>query len=127
MDDRELRSLLTLTLVPGIGSTLTRRCVEAMGSAAVLDALGETGRTLRAAMTADPQTSDAAPAARNLTDTQNRIVASLDEPRGLDQIAVETGLAVHTIQSDLTMLEIRGLIQKSGASFRAVSSGLKPS
>ncbi len=64
----------------------------------VLDALGETGRTLRAAVAADDRSRDGGQTAeRSLTETQNRIVASLAEPLGLDQIAAETGLAVKTI------------------------------
>ena len=88
-------------------------------AADVLDALGETGRTLRAAVAADDRSRDGQPMAANgsLTESQSRIVDSLDEPRGLDQICDATGLAVQMIQSDLTMLEIQGLIEKSGASF----------
>jgi predicted Rossmann fold nucleotide-binding protein DprA/Smf involved in DNA uptake len=35
----------------------------------------------------------------------------------LEQIAAITGLPIQTIQADLTLLEIRGLVQKQGAQF----------
>ena len=85
----------------------------------ILDALGETGQLLRAGVSADGG-SDDEPADRlleKLTDSQRRIVESLAEPRRIDEISAATGLATATIQSDLTLLEIRGVIEKSGIGF----------
>ena len=55
---------------------------------------------------------------QNLSDSQRKIVGILSEPRQLEQIASNTGLAVHVIQADLTMLQIRGVITKEGMNFR---------
>lgn len=85
----------------------------------ILDALGETGQLLRAGVSADGGSCDE-PADRlleKLTDSQRRVVESLAEPRRIDEISVATGLATATIQSDLTLLEIRGVIEKSGMGF----------
>lgn len=90
-------------------------------AADVLDALGETGHLLRSASTwgadrTEVQQSQAVAELSffegNLSDSQRRIVESLSEPRGLDQIAGETGLTVAVLQADLTMLQIRGLVQR---------------
>ncbi len=54
----------------------------------------------------------------NLTDTQRKLWDALDAPRSLDQLCAWTKLPVPTIQSDLTMLEIRGSIKREGGLFR---------
>jgi len=87
----------------------------------VLDTLGETGHLLRSASTweadrTEVQQSQAAAGVSffegNLSDSHRQIVESLNEPRGLDQIAGETGLTVAVLQADLTMLQIRGLVHR---------------
>ena len=89
-------------------------------SADVLDALGETGQLLKAAMTGDPQKDDAQPNLfeQNLTATQRRILEALGEPRSLDQIAAAADLSVQDVQADLTLLQIRGAIEKSGSTYQ---------
>jgi DNA processing protein len=85
----------------------------------VLDALGDTGSILRA--DADDKGWPSPPPPNlfehNLTDTQQRIVEELTEPRDLDMLAGATGLEVHVIQADLTMLQIRGLIARNNGKF----------
>ncbi len=57
----------------------------------------------------------------NLSETQRQIVAVLGEKGAdggaLDQIVAETGLAVGAVSADLTMLEIRGVVQRRGGLF----------
>lgn len=85
----------------------------------VLDALGETGQMLKAGLAAEPiDAPEGQPIhTQNLTDTQRQIVDALDEPRNLDELAVVTRLAVAAIQADLTVLQIRGAIDKQGPVF----------
>ena len=85
-------------------------------AAEVLDGLGQTGQLLQAGLP-DGAAEPRPPGAGNLTDTQRRIVELLEEPCDLDRILASTGLAIQVIQSDLTMLEIRGLVVKSGSAF----------
>lgn len=91
-------------------------------AADILDSLGDAGQLLKANLNdgdAKPQATGegASMFEQNLTDTQADIVQALAEPRSLDQVAAHTGLPVHTIQADLTMLEIRGTIQRRGGLF----------
>ncbi len=101
----------------------------------VLDALGEAGTLLQAGMEqaaheSDPDDASGSlfaspgsilathdPLDKGLTPSQRKIMHALDQPRQLDQISSLSGLAIHTIQADLTLLEIRGMIQKNGAQF----------
>lgn len=93
-------------------------------AADVLDALGETGELLKAGVTVDRDGGEVDGAAspslfeQNLTDSQRKIVAALDEALALDQLAAATGLAVHVVQADITMLQIRGVIAREGSRFR---------
>ena len=86
-----------------------------------LDALGETGAMLKAGLTpeSDGHASDAPlfTLNQNLTTSQKKIVEALDQPLALDQLAAATGLAVQTIQADLTMLQIRGLVARQEGCF----------
>lgn len=89
----------------------------------ILDALGETGSLLKAGMTVDEQGHDK-PAAepslfeQNLSDSQRKIVEALSQPRQLEEIAGATGLPIHILQADLTMLQIRSVVRKEGMNFR---------
>lgn len=91
----------------------------------ILDALGETGELLKAGVAHDPhqdnhETSNSTSESlfeQTLSDSQSKILAALTEPRMLDQVAAATSLPVHVIQSDLTMLQIRGMVQKEGVRF----------
>lgn len=86
--------------------------VTGMGD--VLDAMGETGHLLRVG----GDVEDRCPKVpMDLSDSQRTIVAALEDPLATNQIASRTGLAVHVIQSDLTMLEIRGVVERSGGAF----------
>ncbi len=77
----------------------------------VLDQLGEAGQLLRA------DEPDAPPADPGLNDVQTRIVDLLHDERTLDQIVAHTGLPVHQVQSELTMLEVRGSVARHGGLF----------
>lgn len=129
MNDREQDALIALSLVPGrVDSKTSVGCHKMIregwatlvtNMADILDALGETGQLLRAGVSADGGSCDE-PADRlleKLTDSQRRIVESLAEPSRIDEISAATGMATATIQSDLTLLEIRGVIEKSGMGF----------
>lgn len=84
----------------------------------ILDALGETGSLLKAGLPLDSSTTqtsdDPALFERNLTDSQKRVIDALDQPRSVDDLAIHTGLSVPMVQSDLTMLKIRGLVTQTG-------------
>ena len=85
----------------------------------ILDALGEAGQMLKAGPSEpEPDRSDTL-FHQNLTESQRRIVDALEGPRSLDDLAVRTGLVVSTIQSDLTMLQIRGLIGREAGMYVA--------
>jgi DNA processing protein len=86
----------------------------------ILDALGETGQLLKGAMSSEPQHDDE-PAnlfEQNLTDTQRRILDALAEPGSLDQIAAGADLSVQDVQADLTLLQIRGVVEKTGSTWQ---------
>ncbi len=86
----------------------------------VLDALGETGQMLKAGRMATPPSEEASASLfdHNVSESQRCILDALGEPRGLDELAAETGLAIAALQADLTMLQIRGSVVKQGATFR---------
>lgn len=53
----------------------------------------------------------------NLTPSQQRILDALDSSAvELDELSARTGLPIHTLQADLTILQIRGLIARTGLS-----------
>ena len=95
--------------------------------AEVLESLGEAGEILKAGLTVDENHgSDREPRslrARNLTESQRQIVHALGEPRSLDQLVEATSLGVAQIQGDLTVLEIRGLLQKSNGVYSLRGQG----
>jgi DNA processing protein len=76
----------------------------------ILDALGETGELLKADLQEQPGAEPESLFNQNLTESQRKIIAALDEPRSLDQLVARSGLVVSVIQADLTMLSIRGLL-----------------
>lgn len=91
----------------------------------VLDQLGEAGQILKADSNDSPNQSTSGQAAMNngslfdqtASDSQKKIVEALDEPRSLDQLVSWTGFPAGPVQADLTMLEIRGVIQRKGGLF----------
>ncbi len=58
-------------------------------------------------------------AAASLSESQRSVLASLNEPKSIDELARDTGLAMPTIQSDVTILELRKLIAREGSKFAA--------
>ncbi len=90
----------------------------------VAGALREAGAGASLFQQASPQSAgtaaagDAQSIARlNLTPTQQRILDALDGSAvELDDLSARTGLPIHTLQADLTILQIRGLIARSGLS-----------
>lgn len=97
------------------------------GGADILDALGETGQALRQATEpGDTEAGDGSAEAANesetapvavatLTETQRRLWDAIGtDPTDLDAVARQTQLPVGTLQAELTMLELRGLIRRVG-------------
>lgn len=93
----------------------------------ILDALGETGQALRAATEQSPAALDASSAAEDagdgavpvavatLTETQRTLYEAIGtEATDLDAVARRVQLPIGTLQADLTMLELRGLVQRVG-------------
>lgn len=93
----------------------------------VLDQLGEAGQTLKAASEVGSEVGDAAaasptsnPTPVGLSPSQIKVVAALDDGTALslDELSAATHAPVGPLQGDLTVLELRGVIQKSAAGFR---------
>lgn len=84
------------------------------GTRDVLDALGETGRSLTQAVDERAGSAGDAPSLfeATLTESQRKIMGILSEPAGLDIIAARTSLPVPSLQADLAMLEIRGMVSR---------------
>ena len=81
----------------------------------ILDALGETGQLLKAGLEEDPPLNEPAPdiAASELTPTQQSLFDSLTtNPITIDHLVQQTNLPIHTIQSELTALQLRGLVER---------------
>lgn len=88
----------------------------------VLAQLGEAGQMLRVAMgeVVPAQKGGEAQASslfETLNENQKKIVAALDRSRALDEVMEATGLPAHKVQVELTMLEIRGAVKRSGGRF----------
>lgn len=56
--------------------------------------------------------------AHSLSDSQRKLVEALGSPLSLDDLLRATGLPVHIAQSDLTMLEIRGVLKREAGLYR---------
>lgn len=92
----------------------------------VLDQLGDAGQLLKAGLDepgeerAKPQAA-AEPSASlfdiTLTEPQKKLVEALSEERSLDELVAWMGGEVGPVQADLTMLEIRGVIERRGGLF----------
>ena len=80
----------------------------------ILDSLGETGALLKAGGNYEEPEGEAKLLDRNLTNSQRRVIEALQQPCSLDELAVRSGLSMPMVQSDLTVLQIRGLIHQSG-------------
>lgn len=101
----------------------------------ILESLGEAGQVLQAHLppgmgiggagtsggaNASGQATAGSLFEQNLTADQQKIVAALDKPLELDQLAAATGLPVAKLQAELTMLQIRSVVKReSGKIVRA--------
>ncbi|MEE9404618.1 MAG: DNA-processing protein DprA [Algisphaera sp.] len=95
----------------------------------VLDQLGDAGQTLKGAWeasdvkktSADKTTTPlvSSPATVGLSESQQAIVTAMqgEEAMALDTIGAKTHGAMGSLMGDLTMLELRGVIKKTGAGF----------
>ncbi|MEM1444959.1 MAG: DNA-processing protein DprA [Planctomycetota bacterium] len=94
----------------------------------VLEQLGDVGRTLMQARDeAETQeicetqetrdTPDASLFDANLTPPQQRIVAAANAPQTFDDLLNATGLDAGQLRTELTMLELRGALKKTGSTF----------
>lgn len=95
------------------------------GVSDILDVIGGEAPMLQAAVElatpvpavdAGPSSESGGAASASSPDAQ-KIVAMLDEPRSLDEIAAWTGLPAGSVQAELTMLEIRGAVRREGGLF----------
>ena len=107
------------------------------GIADVLDQLGDAGRTLRAAAEGRSDAEreaagpgDASPPAAGgavvLSPPQEAVVAALREangPAAPDALCEATGLAAGPLRGELTVLELRGVVEKAGGGFRLRRGG----
>lgn len=62
----------------------------------------------------DPEAQRASFDPTTLNETQRRIVESLDEPTSVESIARRTGLEPHRIRAEVTMLELRRVVERRG-------------
>ncbi|HVU63939.1 MAG TPA: hypothetical protein VHC70_08175, partial [Phycisphaerales bacterium] len=62
------------------------------------------------------------PTNAGLTPSQSSILAALDAPRTLDQLAVELKLDAARLRADITMLEIRRRIARRGSKFERIGT-----
>lgn len=84
----------------------------------VLDALGEAGQMLKAGMMDEDEPKETNTGETvGLTETQAKLVEVMAGPSSLDQLVAWTGLPVQRVQSELTMLEIRGAVARKGGLF----------
>ncbi|MEM1110160.1 MAG: DNA-processing protein DprA [Planctomycetota bacterium] len=94
----------------------------------VLDQLGDAGQLLKADFEEKPSSakpqSPTSPETETpslfdatLTETQKKLVEALTEGRSLDELVAWMGDEAGAVQADLTMLEIRGVIERRGGLF----------
>lgn len=98
----------------------------------VLDALGDAGQILKSNVTVrrpgdEPDRAssndDASPQSEpslfeaSLNEAQGKIVKALAEPCSLEELSRQTQLPAATLQAELTMLEIRGAVQRQSGVF----------
>lgn len=86
-------------------------------AADILDGLGEAGQTLRAAVDLheddDASESDRQVDDAGLSEAQAKLLAGIDrEPVLIDALPQQTGLDIATVQSQLTMLQLTGRIER---------------
>jgi len=93
----------------------------------VLDQLGEAGQSLKLAWEGDPAAGSASgaapppsPAAAGLSAGQRAVLDALAGGAvcAIDTLGAATGAEVGSLMGDLTILELRGVVEKSGGGFR---------
>lgn len=101
-----------------------------MNIADVLDSLGDAGASLKQHITINehapnPNAKQPSSAADDaslfdaaMNQAQKQIVQALDEPLSLDALCHRTNLPAATLSAELTMLEIRGAVQRQGNVFK---------
>lgn len=88
------------------------------GVSDILDVIGEQGVMLEAAQEqGGDSTTATSSAASDASASAKAIVDVLETPRSLDEIVSWTGLEASAVQTELTMLEIRGAITRQGGLF----------
>lgn len=89
--------------------------------AELLDALGEAGQLLKADLNVDDNDQRREQQTplfdQAMTESQRSIVAAMDSQTTFDQLAAATGLSAATIQADLTILQIRGVVAQAGGRY----------
>lgn len=88
----------------------------------VLKVLEDTGAMLHAAEHPE-DTTTSSPASAGMSAVQARLIAALDSPRTLDQLVALASLPVQTVQAELTLLEIRGNVERRGGLFARKRGG----
>ncbi|MDX1683102.1 MAG: DNA-protecting protein DprA, partial [Phycisphaeraceae bacterium] len=80
----------------------------------LLEELGEAGQMLKAETEKSDEAglSSAEIKSAGLTASQQKILAALEAPLAVDELAAATGLPVAKISGDLTVLEIRSLVRR---------------
>ena len=91
----------------------------------VMDQLGEAGQLLKAQLPdeATGAEGEAPLFDASLTDVQRSVMGLLDRPKTFDEIAASLNEPAGRLQAELTMLEIRGSVQRSGGRFVARRRG----
>ncbi len=85
----------------------------------ILNALGETGQQLTTLTSSTPSDQPTAPNLfeQNLTASQRAILEALDQPRTIDELTARTRLSPPAIQAEITLLQIRGLLETKRGKF----------
>lgn len=86
--------------------------------AQVLENLGEAGQILQAnADTSESKTKQPTLFEANLSASQQKLLDAMEGEVAINDLARLTTLPMHTIQADLTMLEIRGLVSRAAGKY----------
>lgn len=80
-------------------------------------------RYVRETMGSPGRDAEAQPLLGSLTAAQRLIVEALEEPLTLESLESRTGLAPHALRAEVTALEIRRVIERSGGVLRRVGGG----
>lgn len=86
--------------------------------AQMLEALGEAGELLRAELPEEAAEEAAAPAVAGEDATETAILAALDRPMPIEELAAAAGLEPARVQRALTLLELRGRVRRERGRYR---------